>query len=514
MTNYKLGIWEEYSDKSQNYWSDQVYEILSIEKPLTPSIEILGKQVVADNQKQFADFLGKLASGKSKKFIALSVKLKISGASRLKYVFITAERIFDTVTRKHLFWQGTLLDITPQIEFERHLQQSIDNFKGILNRIPLLVCGTDAVGAISFWNKGCEEVTGFSKVEVIGARQFLKQLLPDKQQREKLISFSKESHEKSLWWEGELITKKGIQKIISWTAIRQPFIGKSMNMVIIGVDVTKRKQQERLNTENRKRQELLAQFSYNLLNQSVTDNIYQFLGKNLEDFAKSSVYVVCSAVQEKDFYMIEGVYGLSQGEFKKLIANLGWNPIGRRFQIFPEQYKKIGSKGLLNLPTTLYELSDGVVSSVASRAIERQLGIEGLFTMGFFDRDSLNGGILMLAPGDVSTSEILLVEGFITQCTPAIRQRVREMRLMEKLIEAQQTEELNSTFLANLSHEIRAPMNAILGFSRLLKHPNISKEKRQQYVDIINTKGSTLLKLINDIVDVTKVETKQLMLVN
>ncbi|MDD2196294.1 MAG: ATP-binding protein [Bacteroidales bacterium] len=514
MTNYKLGIWEEYSDKSQNHWSDQVYEILSLEKPFTPSIEMLGKQIVEDDQKQFADFLGKLVSDKSKKFIALSVKLKVHGASRLKYVFITAERIFDTATRKHLFWQGTLLDITPQIEFERHLQQSIDNFKGILNRIPLLVLTTDVTGAINFWNKGCEEVTGFSKVEVIGARQFLKQLLPDKQQREKLVSFSKDSHEKSLWWEGELITKKGTQKIISWTAIRQPFIGKSTNMVIIGVDVTKRKQQEKLNTENRKRQELLAQFSYNLLNQSVSDNIYQFLGKNLENFAKSSVYVVCSAVQEKDFYMIEGVYGLSQGEFKKLIANLGWNPIGRRFQIFPEQYNQIGSKGLLNLSTTLYELSDGVVSSVASRAIERQLDIERLFTMGFFDGKNLSGGILMLAPGDVSASEILLVEGFITQCTPAIRQRVREMRLMEKLIEAQLTEELNSTFLANLSHEIRAPMNAILGFSRLLKLSNISKEKRQQYVDIINTKGSTLLKLINDIVDVTKVETKQLMQVN
>lgn len=514
MTNYKLGIWEEYSDKSQNHWSDQVYEILSIEKPSIPAIEMLGKQIIPDDQQQFADFLGKLASDKSKNFIALSVKLKVHGASRLKHIFITAERIFDTATRKHLFWQGTLLDITLQVESERHLQQSIDSFKGILNRIPLLVFTIDATGAISFWNKGCEEITGFSKVEVIGAKQLLKQLLPDKQQREKLVSFSKENQEKSLWWEGELITKKGLQKIISWTAIRHPFIGKSMNMVIIGVDVTKRKQQERLNTEARKRQELLAQFSYNLLNQSVTDNLYQFLGKNLENYAKSSVYVVCSAAQEKNFYMVEGVYGLSQGELKKLIANLGWNPIGRRFQIFPEQYSQIGSKGLLKLSGTLYELSDGVVSSVASRAIERQLGVGSLFTMGFFDGDNLNGGILMLAPEDVSSPEILLVEGLVRQCTPAIRQRGREMRLMDKLNEAQLAKELNSTFLANLSHEIRAPMNAILGFSRLLKLPNVSKGKRQQYVDIINTKGSTLLKLINDIVDVTKVESKQLMLVN
>lgn len=514
MTNYKLGTWKEYPDKSLNHWSDQIYEILSIEKHSAPSIEMLNKQIVQDDQGQFKDFISRLASGKSKNFIAISVNIKAHGTSGVKHLFITAERVFDTITLKHSYWQGTLLDITSQVEVERHLQKSIDSFRGILNRIPLLVLTVDSAGIISFWNKGCEEVTGYSQTEAIGEKQFLKQLMPDKQQKEKLLSFSKENTEKSLWWEGELINKRGIQKTISWTAIRHPFVDKNTSIVIIGVDITKRKQQERLNVENRKRQELLALFSYNLLNQTVTDNLYHFLGKNLESYAKSNVYVVCSAAQEENFYTIEGVYGLSQVELKKLIDNLGWNPVGRRFQIFPEQYSQIGSKGLIKFSSSIYELSAGFVSSVASRAIERQLDVGSIFTMGFFDGDSLNGGILMFAPEETPSAEIAVVEGLIRQCTPAIRQRVREMRLIEKLDEAHVIEKLNSTFLANLSHEIRTPMNAILGFSRLLNLPNLTKEKRHQYVEIINAKGNTLLKLINDIVDVTRVEAKELTLVS
>ena len=514
MTNYKLGIWKEFPEKTQNYWSDQVYDILSIEKVNYSGIELLSKFVVPEDKSLFTDFLTKLSNDKSKSFVALSLKIRVPNVNGKRQIFLTAERVYDITSKKHQYWQGTLLDITPQIELEKQLQQSIDSFRGILNRIPILVLTVNGSGVISFWNKGCEDVTGYSQHDAIGTKQLIKQLIPDKQQRNGLIAFLNDDQEKSLSWEGQLSTKKGTQRVISWTAIRHPFVGESMSIVILGVDITKRKQQEKLQIEKRKRQEILSTFSYNLLNLSLTDNLYHFLGQSLGGFAKSSVYVVCSAADEENFFVVEGVYGLSHGELKKVFSILGWNPIGRRFQIFPEQYNLIGFNGLVKLNESLYELSKGVVSSVASRALERQLGIANTYTMGFFDGNMLNGGILMLSPDEISAAEIALVEGVIKQCAPAIRQRVREKGLVEKMNQANEKINLNSIFLANLSHEIRTPMNAILGFSKLLNLPHVSKDKQKQYVDIINAKGNMLLKLINDIVDVNKVEAKQLMLVN
>lgn len=75
---------------------------------------------------------------------------------------------------------------------------------------------------------------------------------------------------------------------------------------------------------------------------------------------------------------------------------------------------------------------------------------------------------------------------------------------------AQESDRLKSAFLANMSHEIRSPMNTIIGFSDLLENENISSEKRIKYVNLIRTSGNNLLNIINDIVDISKIEAGQI----
>lgn len=73
---------------------------------------------------------------------------------------------------------------------------------------------------------------------------------------------------------------------------------------------------------------------------------------------------------------------------------------------------------------------------------------------------------------------------------------------------AEESDRLKSAFLANMSHEIRTPMNGILGFSDLLRRPNIMPQKAAQYINIINDNGHQLLSIINDIIDISKIEAK------
>jgi len=67
-------------------------------------------------------------------------------------------------------------------------------------------------------------------------------------------------------------------------------------------------------------------------------------------------------------------------------------------------------------------------------------------------------------------------------------------------------DKLKSAFLANMSHEIRTPMNGILGFTELLKEPDLSPEERSNYLQIVENSGNHLLNIINDIVDISKIE--------
>lgn len=74
---------------------------------------------------------------------------------------------------------------------------------------------------------------------------------------------------------------------------------------------------------------------------------------------------------------------------------------------------------------------------------------------------------------------------------------------------AEESDKLKSAFLANMSHEIRTPMNAIIGFSEFLLQPGLSKDKLDQYVQIINASSQQLLSVISDLIDISKIEAGQ-----
>jgi PAS domain S-box-containing protein len=75
---------------------------------------------------------------------------------------------------------------------------------------------------------------------------------------------------------------------------------------------------------------------------------------------------------------------------------------------------------------------------------------------------------------------------------------------------AEESDRLKSAFLANMSHEIRTPMNGILGFAELLKEPKLSGEEQQMFIDIIEKSGERMLNIINDLINISKIESGQM----
>ena len=74
---------------------------------------------------------------------------------------------------------------------------------------------------------------------------------------------------------------------------------------------------------------------------------------------------------------------------------------------------------------------------------------------------------------------------------------------------AEEASRLKTEFLNNVSHEVRTPLNGIMGFSEFLGNEDLSKKQRLEYVDIINKSCSRLLTTINDILEISHLETKQ-----
>jgi len=120
--------------------------------------------------------------------------------------------------------------------------------------------------------------------------------------------------------------------------------------------------------------------------------------------------------------------------------------------------------------------------------------------------------------GEVNESLILQSEKILQQrlelekhhyqLEELVEERTRELK--EAKEKAEESDKLKSSFLANFSHEIRTPLNAMLGFSSFLNEEDISEEERLQFISIIKSNSQYLLELINDILDISKIEAGQL----
>lgn len=91
-------------------------------------------------------------------------------------------------------------------------------------------------------------------------------------------------------------------------------------------------------------------------------------------------------------------------------------------------------------------------------------------------------------------------------------QKKIEQELQVAKEKAEENDKLKTEFINNMSHEVRTPMNGILGFSEFLKMPDLSDSKKEQYVNIIQNSGYQLLRIIDDIMEISELGTKQVKL--
>lgn len=141
------------------------------------------------------------------------------------------------------------------------------------------------------------------------------------------------------------------------------------------------------------------------------------------------------------------------------------------------------------------------------------------FTPSISFNEYLNVSIAFMVANLVTLAPLVsLLNGLVFSLDKERRYRKIMKREHEDLVvakrKAEESDLLKSAFLSNMSHEIRTPMNAILGFSNLLSHPEIRESEKQEFINLIRINGKNLMTLVEDIIDISKIESGQLIVKN
>ena len=116
--------------------------------------------------------------------------------------------------------------------------------------------------------------------------------------------------------------------------------------------------------------------------------------------------------------------------------------------------------------------------------------------------------------GEISSATVTDDDGNPTSVIMVIRditeRKISEMELIRAKEKAEESDKLKSAFLANMSHEIRTPINGINGFLSFIADENLSAKRRKEYLGIVHNSSAQLVRIIDDIIDIAKIEAQQL----
>lgn len=114
-----------------------------------------------------------------------------------------------------------------------------------------------------------------------------------------------------------------------------------------------------------------------------------------------------------------------------------------------------------------------------------------------------------MATGTISDAN--LAKGYMQKDFRDITERKKlETELLLAKEKAEESDRLKTAFLTNMAHELRTPMNGILGFADLLEDDSLTKEERHEYISIINDSGQSLLNVLTNVIEISKIDSSQI----
>ncbi|MGM0530814.1 MAG: response regulator, partial [Bacteroidota bacterium] len=298
---------------------------------------------------------------------------------------------------------------------------------------------------------------------------------------------------------------------INSTPIQQK--GEMEGILIIARDITEREQARERIQRYLNDLQIVYEVTSNLLKTENEDEILEIIGNRIH-ILNPSAYILLSSLDEKetDTLRIKKLFGF-QGLVNDIIKTVGTDPREvpiKLSELTEENNHRLKAGRLEHIKGGIFELLNQKLSEDKCRKIEEYLRIHQIYSMGFLHKGKPCGGVTIMLKEGVELNKQSLIENLINQASVALTQKQSEKALEIAKNKAIESDRLKSTFLMNLSHEIRTPLNGIMGFSQILQEREFPFEKQKEFLNIVHNKADQLLNVLNNLLDLSKIEAEQL----
>ena len=404
--------------------------------------------------------------------------------------------------------EGAIVDISSVVSWDDGDGRKL-KYPSLLNMHQLFVFGFDSTNNLSFCNKYSEKILGYKQSELFEEQLLRKLFIPSPDTYKRFIDFVKSGGTRP--FECIIICKDGTERVVSWSLVQD--VDNIHDTFVVGRDITFLRQVEEKNDKLESRISNVSYLTEKLLLHANEENLFVVLGEELERIFSKKVSLIFSYDSSDNFITIEGMFGVSHRVWESFINELGWNPVGRRFMLKPEIIELISTRQPIKVSKSIYEISDGLISVSAAKIIEKNFNVDEIYYCSFYANSRFYGGIVVFDSLPSTDFELSVMGDIANTTTLALNKILSEKEYSKQIENLKQLNNRKLHLLSHVSHEIRTPLNAILGFSQLLSNSELNDTTKNQYINIINSKGKLLTRLINDIIDFNKIEKGELTIV-
>ena len=256
--------------------------------------------------------------------------------------------------------------------------------------------------------------------------------------------------------------------------------------------------------------EFIANTALDFLGQTDQSDIFDYIGNKLVGLIDDAIVIVNSFDEAARELQVRYIGG-GEGIVDKIVAVLGRQPLQQTVILTEDTMQKMfkSANKLYQFMGGLHESSNGNIPKPVASTLESMIQANETYGITFERGGELYGTATIITKGDSKLENPKVIEGFIFQCSIALYRQHMETELRKAKKKAEESDKLKSAFLANMSHEVRTPMNGIMGLAHLLANPEVEGETKQEYVNLILSSGNVLISLLDDIMDVSRIEANQ-----